>query len=179
MKMTTRQDQRGVALFMSLIMLLIITMMGISSVQTTSLQQRMSQNAADANLSFQSAESGLRDAEDHIETFLSLNGFDGGAGDGYYFEGDPTDTPIWRNIDWLDDGANFRDGEDVPGTARAPKYLIEHVKTVISDADALNLDNIGQDTGSGRTQMFRITVHGTGGTVNAHTMLQATYGKRL
>ncbi|MBD3648541.1 MAG: hypothetical protein HUJ31_14050, partial [Pseudomonadales bacterium] len=47
------RQQRGVALFMSLVMLLILTLLGLSSVQTTSLQERMSRNARDANLAFQ------------------------------------------------------------------------------------------------------------------------------
>ena len=70
-------QQRGLALFMSLVMLLILTILGVSSVQNTSLQERMSRNALDSNLAFQAAESALRDGEDFIEdNFNSLVPFD-------------------------------------------------------------------------------------------------------
>ena len=67
----------------------------------------------------------------------------------------------------------------VPNVCVQPKFMIEHVKTVVSDQDRLNLDNIGQDTGTGRTQVFRITAYGTGGSASAHVMIQTTYGKKF
>ena len=67
----------------------------------------------------------------------------------------------------------------ITGVNKQPAYIVEHLKTVISDADALNLDNIGQDTGSGITQIFRVTSRGFGGTGTAQVLIQGTYGKRL
>ena len=67
-----QKRQSGVALFISLVMLLILTVLGLSSVQTTSVQERMARNARDTNLAFQAAESALKDAEALIETFNSL-----------------------------------------------------------------------------------------------------------
>lgn len=175
------RKQQGVVLFMSLVMLLMLTILGISSVQTTSLQLRMARNATDSSMAFQSAESALRDGEDFIETLNAMTDFDGANAqdNGFYFEEEPGQVPNWRDLDWT--AANgFRVAETtITGVAEPPKYIVEHVKTVISDADALNLDNIGQDTGSGRTQIFRITARGTGGTTTAQAMIQTTYGKRL
>ena len=59
--------QRGVALFISLVLLLVLTIIGVSSVQTTSLEVRMTGNEHNAMLAFQAAESALRDAEDQLE----------------------------------------------------------------------------------------------------------------
>jgi len=67
-----QKRQSGVALFISLVLLLILTVLGLSSVQTTSLQERMARNARDTNLAFQAAESAVKDAEALIETFSSL-----------------------------------------------------------------------------------------------------------
>lgn len=179
--MVNQNQQQGVVLFMSLVMLLMLTVLGISSVQTTSLQLRMARNATDSNLAFQASESALRDAERFIETLNDMNDFDGANANnnGFYYEANPGDTPHFRALDWS--GANgFKVAETtLTGIAEQPKYIVEHVKTVISDADALNLDNIGQDTGSGRTQIFRVTARGTGGTDTAQVMIQGTYGKRL
>ena len=61
------RKQTGVALFISLILLLILTIIGVSSVQTTSLEVRMSRNSYDSLLAFQAAEAALRDAQQTIE----------------------------------------------------------------------------------------------------------------
>lgn len=177
-----KRQQSGIALFLSLVMLLILTMLGVSSVQTTSMQERMSRNALDSNLAFQSTESALHDGEDYIEDQInSLVPFQAANAEdnGFYIQKGPTETPNWHSIDWQ--AANgFREADtNVPGVAEQPKYILEHVRTIVSDQDRLNLDNIGQDTGSGRTQIFRITVLGTGGTSTAQAMIQSTYGKKF
>lgn len=179
LKATRRQQ--GVALFISLVMLLILTILGISSVQTTSLQERMSRNALDSNLAFQAAEAAIRDGEAHIEDDInSLVNFDSAsaADNGYYYENDWDEVPNWYTVDW--EGSQVRTSETtVAGVAEQPKYIIEFVKTVVSDQDRLNLDNVGEDTGAGRSQIFRITSYGTGGSPTAHVMIQSTYGKRF
>jgi len=179
--MLYRKKQDGVVLFMCMVMLLLLTVLGISSVQTTSLQQRMARNANDTNLAFQAAESALRDGEDFLETINALIDFDAANAEnnGFYYENSPGTDPNWKSLDWSgSDG--FREGETtITGVEVQPKYILEHVKTVISDADALNLDNIGQDTGSGRTQIFRVTARGTGGSATAQVMIQGTYGRRF
>lgn len=53
------QQQRGVALLVSLILLLLLTIIAITAASTSTLQQRMANNAQDQNTSFQAAESGL------------------------------------------------------------------------------------------------------------------------
>ena len=179
----SRQRENGIALFMSLVMLLIITVLGLSSVQTTTLQERMARNARDTALAFQAAESALKDAEIRTESFTSLSVFDAADANsqGYYYEADYDDPPNWVGVNWDTAGGNYRTAEtNIVGVAVQPKYIIEYVKAVVAIDDSLNLNNIGQDTGSGRpSRVFRITVYGTGGTEVAHVMLQSTYGKRF
>ena len=184
----TRDRQGGVVLFMSLIMLLIITVLGLSSVQTTSMQERMARNSRDANLAFQAAESAIKDAETIVEDFASLAAFDDADANqnGLYYEAAFDEVNNWRSIedgglvDWESpDGDYLTADTSISNVAAQPKYIVEHVKTVVSDEDRLNLDNVGQDTGSGRAQIFRVTVYGTGGTETAHVMIQSTYGKRF
>jgi len=176
-----RNKQSGVVLFISLVMLLILTVLGLSSVQTTTLQERMARNARDTNLAFQAAESAIKDAETLIETFNSLVNFTAaGANDaGFYFEGNYNAPTNWDGRDWMAGDGYMEATTAIADVAVQPKYIIEHVKTVISDNDTLNLDNIGQDSGSGRAQIFRVTVYGTGGTSTANVILQSTYGKRF
>ena len=185
-----KQKQEGIVLFMSLVMLLLLTMLGVSSIQTTSLQQRMARNANDGSLAFQAAEVALRDGEDLLENLNNLDDFglpldDLGVNEanGYYFEAAPGDLPNWKSLgDWESGG--FRTSEthitrDNLTRDNQPKYIIEHVQTIIADADALNLDNIGEDIGAGRTEVFRVTARGYGATADAQVMIQGTYGKQF
>ena len=55
--------QQGVALVITLIVLVIVTLLSLSSIRTTTLQERMSANVLDRELTFQTAESVLRLAE--------------------------------------------------------------------------------------------------------------------
>lgn len=55
--------QRGVALVVVLILLLVMTLLGLASMRGTLLEERMSGNMFDRGLAFQAAEAALREAE--------------------------------------------------------------------------------------------------------------------
>ena len=67
MSITFRYHQRGVALIITLLILLVMTIVSVSSVQTTTIEERMAGNLRDRNLAFQAAETALRNAESFIE----------------------------------------------------------------------------------------------------------------
>lgn len=56
-------SEKGAVLLVALIVLLLMTIIGISSMRGTSLQERMAGNMRDQNLAFQSAETAMRQAE--------------------------------------------------------------------------------------------------------------------
>jgi type IV pilus assembly protein PilX len=56
--------QQGSTLVVGLIMLLVITVISLSALQMTTLQQRMAGNVVERNIAFQAAEIALRQAED-------------------------------------------------------------------------------------------------------------------
>lgn len=60
------RPQRGFALVMAMIMLVIITLLAISSMRGTSLQTRMAGNMFDRGLAFQTSETALISAQDAI-----------------------------------------------------------------------------------------------------------------
>lgn len=55
--------QRGVALIASMLILIIITLLGLSSMRSAGLQERMSGNQYDRNVVLEAAEAALREAE--------------------------------------------------------------------------------------------------------------------
>lgn len=58
--MTSSNTQRGMALVVSLVLLLILTVLAIAMASNSTLQQRISANAQQQNIAFQAAESGLQ-----------------------------------------------------------------------------------------------------------------------
>lgn len=71
-----RHFQQGSVLIVSLILLLLMTMVGITGMNMTSLEERMSGNYRDHEMAFQAAEAALVDAENFIEsTELTLADF--------------------------------------------------------------------------------------------------------
>lgn len=60
------RSQRGMALFVSLIFLLLLTIVGLAGMQSASLQEKMAGNVKLKNESFQFAEAGLRAGESYI-----------------------------------------------------------------------------------------------------------------
>lgn len=58
-----QRQQRGAALIISLILLVLITMVGVASLRNVVLEEKMASNFYDRSLAFQAAEAGLRAGE--------------------------------------------------------------------------------------------------------------------
>jgi type IV pilus assembly protein PilX len=172
---------RGIALFISLVLLLVLTIIGVSSVQTTTLETRMARNEHDTLLAFQAAELALRDAERFLETGVKTTAFsDDGAG-GLWTVAELgglnrwDDPKVWETGGSVVASSNF--GAVV--AKQPPRYLIEHVASVIREENAYQINDPYSATAADRIEIFRITARGEGGTRNAQVLLQSTYGRIL
>jgi type IV pilus assembly protein PilX len=63
--------QQGTALVIALVMLLVITVAGVTSMRSSALQERMSGNTRDREVAFQAAEGALRAGESYLNGFTS------------------------------------------------------------------------------------------------------------
>ena len=63
-----RTSQRGVALVVALILLIVITLVGLAAIRGTVMQQKMASNLFDRQISFQSAEAAMRAAATLVAT---------------------------------------------------------------------------------------------------------------
>jgi type IV pilus assembly protein PilX len=59
----SRNNQRGVALLVALVFLIVLTLLGLATMRGTTLQERMAGGSRDYNIALQAAEAALRDAE--------------------------------------------------------------------------------------------------------------------
>ncbi len=64
-----RKHQQGAALVVSLVMLVILTLLGVSMMNTTKLEERMAANTQETTQAFQSAETGLSQGYDDANSW--------------------------------------------------------------------------------------------------------------
>ena len=139
------QSQRGAALIVALIFLVILTLLGITASTVTGLEERMTGNTRDRDLAFEAAEAAIRDAA----SLLTMPAFRGLA-----TTLDVTaanDAAYWNAYDW--------------STAIAPSQTLNQ----IAQQPQIILQR------RGATNNYRITARGFGGTTNSVVILQAEY----
>jgi type IV pilus assembly protein PilX len=174
-KTSNRRRQRGAVLAVSLILLLVITLIAVSSMQGTVLEEKMAGNSLDRNLAFQSAESAVREAEMSIEGIASLGGFNGTAGK--FGRTNPEPDPTYAST-WSDNTQHI-DAQESYGAYAPPQYFLKHFTTVTGTEGALNMSGYGDNKGTGDVTIFKITARGTGGNSDSAEVILRTYYGRI
>lgn len=174
----SRTHQSGVVLFTSLIMLLLLTLVGITSVGTTILEEKMSGNLRDTNLAFQSAEIALRTGEALIDvptrTLADFNNTNG-----LYSQAADTETSFADGSIWT--GSNSKEHtSDVPISATKnlpskPRYYIQIISTRTETNIAGFCYAIGVNTGPCTYTVFKVVAKGTGAANTSQVFLQSYY----
>ncbi len=182
----SQNRQRGVALVAAMVFLLLLTIIGVTAMTTTSLEEKMAGNTQDKNVAFQAAESALRVAE------VFLLGTDPSAlpdfalnKDGYYEPTNPGSAPRWESVDWKNcaagvDAVVCLPANTLSGVNTQPAYIIEKVTEVDPGGGPAAGDSLGVGFGAppaapGKQGMYRITAHGTGGTDSSVAEVQSVY----
>jgi type IV pilus assembly protein PilX len=128
---TRHGAQRGVALVIALILLVVATLIGLAASRGTALQERMSSNAYDRSLAFQRSEAALRAAEVAITAnwrIADLGGVDCSVAACVTV---PTNAFTGTNANWRDVAAAY----DVNNTTTpgSPQFHIAFVGTGRAD----------------------------------------------
>lgn len=133
--MNNARRQKGVALIVSLILLVLATLIGLAGVRTTNLQEHMSANMYDRSLAFQRAESALRAAETAITANGNINdlqGVDCRPVAGVTCPVIPANTFNGTSANWVVvDTAHDVNSAKTPGT---PQYFIQFMGTGSADS---------------------------------------------
>ena len=178
---------RGSALVISLIILLLMTLIGITSMNTSIMEERMAGNMHNRNLAFQAAESALRKGEAWIAAQTTLPDVSTDGSSGIWKVGAPDpDLGLVNNLAWWQEST--RDGSwwtsnavansgadrilDADGNdtvvAAQPAYVIEELPPVSGSLEAgLPVDN--------KDIYLQVTSRGVGGDGTAVVLLQSTY----
>ena len=166
---TCNRTQSGVVLVISLIILLLLTIIGLSATQTTALEEKMAGNLRDKNLAFQAAESALRIAE------RSLNppptSFSAAGTLGLYLDNNPstpnsnpTEAAILNDSFWSSHPVATSPVTGLGNGIIAPVYIIQKLPVYISASNARVVPFNGITC-----QPYKITVRAAGGTANGST----------
>ena len=146
--------QRGVALIVALILLLTMTLLGLTAMRSNTQGERMAGNFRDRNLAFQAAEAALREGEEILRNDPPPLGMVIGA------VPEPSDPASYNTLGW--NTAQLYDGT-LQGLSAQPRYFIELVR-LEGDSEVF-----GDDQG-----IYRVTARGLGGTADAVVILQIT-----
>ncbi len=174
MNMINRKQQ-GSALIVSLMILIVMTLLGLTAMGTSSLQERMAGNTRDTALAFQAAEAALRDGEAYYENFIISPGsaFNGTVPGLYPAEARPN---LFAAATW--NTARPYSGA-IQGVSQQPRYIIQMLGPIGDPDNDINVSGYGESSGIGNVTAVRITARGVGGTNNSVVLLQTTYGKRI
>ena len=170
----SRRKQQGAVLAVTLMILLVVTLLTVSNMQSSVLEEKMAGNNADRNVAFQAAESGLREAEVFLESIVSLGEFQGNAG---LFGRTDAEPSFNTGGTWSDSAYHVVAQTDF-GTYERPRYFIKNMTTVEGAVGALNMSGYGDNKGTGDITIFNITARGTGGGQDtAEVILRTFYGR--
>ena len=160
--MKTSQKQQGVVLISSLFIVLILTILIFSAARSTIMQEKMSGNLRERDLTFQSAETALLTGEKYLQSINPLPVFANDSGKYVFdkarvFQGDNS----WDNL------TTSQYSQSLYQVQGLPKYLIEKIAIV---------DTVGESLDASKPEFsnyYRVTSRSDNG--HATVVLQSIY----
>jgi len=186
-----KHGQIGATLIVSLLLLLIITIMGLATMRSSTMEERMARYSREQGVAFQAAEAALRDAEVDLLSPASgrvppIQGIAGFAAD--CNAGTPGTSglclmataglPTWlARMDVAGASVNYGTFGLSPAfatvagspssVAQQPRYIVEGINTPIPGIDSIAV---------GKTKpRYRVTAVGFGPRAEVQVWLQATF----
>jgi type IV pilus assembly protein PilX len=164
--------QRGVALVVALVLLVVATLIGLAASRGSTLQERMSGNTFDRSLAFQRAESALRAAEVAISAnwqIATLNGVDCSPVSGTQCAIVPADAFNGTSANWINVGGTYNVNSAL--SAGVPQYQIHLIGTGTADnsfgtAANANTANYGNNGNPDNVAFYRVTARSSDPTLS-------------
>lgn len=173
-------QQRGVVLIVSLVILVLITLIAVTGMRITMNEERMAGNIRDRSLAFQAAEAALRDAE----VFLANPGvtmpptataFPGSSG---LLNLNDAEPDYYQPTSWVAGTSQDYTGLALPSVRTAPRFIVKYIgaRQELPSAGVVGSPNYVAQA-SEIVHLFKITARGTGQTDNAQVILQSYFGR--
>lgn len=171
-------DQRGIALVVGLVVLLVMTLIGITAMNATILQDKMSGNASDRSVAFQAAAAAARAGEEKVRNSqIPSASVDTCNPAGGFYQTAACSGVIWKR-DWhsgtgvYDYVLDAAEKDSRLGRIEA-RYIIEQLP---SDTDGQGGSLvIGGNETDRRRPVYRITANATYADGSTEVTVQTTY----
>ena len=162
--------QDGMVIIVGLIFLMILTLIGVSAMNSTALSEKLTQNLRDSTAAFEAAEASMTDGEAWLQgqvvaptavttcTSSPCN----------VWASNTLGTIYTQPTSWWQSNARSFSGT-LYGVATQPRYLIEFHSFVPYE---LSPESLGKGQGY---YYYRVNARGTGATSNAQVNLQSIY----
>lgn len=168
---TQRPGERGSVLLVSLVLLVVLTILGLSSLRVTGMEELMAGATRERNQAFQAAEVALRAGEDRAQIADEL---DFGTVGGLYPRGarvNPLDPALWGEETSIASDATLTD------VGAAPRFVVEDLGML---ADTGSGGEASEVTGlrylpEGQVRAYRVVSRGTGFSGAGVVVLESTY----
>ena len=183
---TTRR-QRGTILFVSLVILLLLTILGVTSMSSVTMEERMAGNLRDGDLAVQASEAALRSGEAWLLGIVlepAKCSTLGSTCNTAWDEGVLPDLSFQTDAWWTTNGRPYANaggtnvltgGDTATGSivAANPEFIIQFQNFV---PDSLV---IGHQNNTDGRQFFMVTGRAHGGSTAAESVLQSSFTKRF
>lgn len=174
------RGQKGAVLVVSLIVLLVLTLIGVSGARTVLLEEKMTFASRDARTALEVAESLVKRGEKYVDGVNTTGDFD--TKNWLHDEGE---GPVGlMNADtWGDSNSSeFEVSMEGPdGNKMKGRMYIELAGNADKEdaANDITVGGYGQSTGGGEIKVFRIVAQGVGISGTTKRIIVSHYGKRF
>lgn len=160
-------SQRGVSMIVALVMLIVLTLIGVSSMNTAIIELKMAGSAQQQGIALNRADEMLRVGEDDVEAIVTAPAaFDFTTdGDGYYIVADEIDV---FDLDWQEQELTA-----IEGANAGDSYVTEYLGAKTIPGESLKVSSDGRIIG-GAVHTFRVTSRSTTGK-SAMRLVQSLY----
>lgn len=168
-----KKKQQGAALVVSMVILIVLTIMGLTSISVTKSELSMAGNLREQGLTFQAAEAGLKFAEDLVEDNVSKTSYDDSTG---LYSSGTADPDYMESETW--DNMSLEADTDLTNVTAQPRYIVKYLGDRAQNQGALpNIGGYGGAQPGSVISNFRITSRGSGLTGTSFRYIQSYYGK--
>lgn len=174
----TVRSQKGISLVVSLLILVMVTLLALSVVNTSVFEERMAGNTRDRALAFEAAEYALREAQDFLSgAVLPPFTSTGGSSGGYYRDlntspNGETEEVFWRDSHtWASKSVLATKSSGVLSGQAQPRYVIEEYPAISCAGFSKKWPPPPP------RNVYKITARGQGRTTESVVILQSWYDR--
>ncbi|WP_193166328.1 pilus assembly PilX family protein [Microbulbifer hainanensis] len=178
MRLASRQ--KGAVLVVCLIVLMVLTMIGVSAARTVLLEEKMTFASRDATVALEVAEALVRQGEVYVDGLSTTGDFDK-INWLHTEEGGPDnmlDSATWTNANSIEREVDMEGADGQPLKGRIYIELSGNADKE-DPADSITVGGYGQSTGGGEIKVFRIVALGQGIADGTERIIVSHYGKRF